>query len=201
LAKRCKGGHIIHDQAVTLAHGGSDTGHAASQERVDGAFGLKRHRQSGQRLAAQTRATRQVVLQRQVAGFDSQRKLQVGQGVIVGAANPRGTWQGGQAVKRVQHLGRRAFKQTPAPARKQRIATKKQWVLARGLRPKGDVTQGMAWHLVNLKLQAMPVKAVTLLQALGGYRHLFVDGAQYTGPGAGHQFGQATGVIGTVVRD
>ena len=144
---------------------------------------------------------RPVVLQRPVAWFDGQRKLQVGQGVLVGAAHPRGPWQGGQAVKRVQHLGRRAFKQTPAPPRKKRIATKKQWVLARGLPPKGDVTQGMAWHLVDLKLQAMPVKAVTLLQALGWHGHVFEGGAHDAGPSAGHQFGQAAGVIGMVVRD
>jgi hypothetical protein len=59
----------------------------------------------------------------------------------------------------------------------------------------------MAWHLVNLKLQAMPVKAVTLLQALGGHGQLFEGRAHDAGPGAGHQFGQAAGVIGMVVRD
>jgi hypothetical protein len=59
----------------------------------------------------------------------------------------------------------------------------------------------MAWHLVNLKLQAMPVKAVTLLQALGGHGHLLEGGAQHACPGLCHQFGQAAGVIGVVVRD
>ena len=107
----------------------------------------------------------------------------------------------GQAVKRVQHLVRRAFKQPATAARKQRIATKKQRVLARGLRPKSDVTQGMARHFVDLKLQAMPVKAVALLQALGGHGHLLEGGAQHACSGLCHQFGQAAGVISMVVRD
>jgi hypothetical protein len=59
----------------------------------------------------------------------------------------------------------------------------------------------MAWHLMDLKWQAVPVKAVALLQALGGHGHLLEGGAQHAGSGSGHQFGKAAGVIGMVVRD
>jgi hypothetical protein len=98
-------------------------------------------------------------------------------------------------------LGWRAFKQTPTPARKQGVPTKKQWLLAHGLSPKGNVTEGVAWHFMNLQCQAMPVKLVTLLKALSGYGHLLEGWAQHTRPGLGHQLGQAARVIGVVVRD
>jgi len=98
-------------------------------------------------------------------------------------------------------LGRRAFKQTSAAARKKGVAAKKQRVLTGRLRPKSDVTQGVTRNIVDFKTQAVPVESVALLQATGLHGHFFEGRSDHLRPRLGHQISKAARVVRMVVRD
>ena len=142
-----------------------------------------------------------VLQQRLVFGVDFPRELQIGEGVLVGAAHLGVGRQCGQPFQRCQHLLWRTLKQATTAAAEQRVAAKQNGG-GLGLSAKiCNVPGRVAWHIQHLKIQTHGMDLVTILQAVLHFSDLFPRRTVDHRTGGFAQFLDTARVIAVVVRD
>ena len=94
-----------------------------------------------------------------IARFHRGGKLQVAEGIFMGAVDQRIFGQGGEAAEGVVHLPRRPFEEPTATGGKQRVATKQQAVVV-----VGDMPQGVSRYGVDLEIQAEHAERVVVIE-------------------------------------
>lgn len=149
-----------------------------------------------QTLLAQLADQPDLALDRRVVRLHRVGETQVGEGVLVGTVEKGVVGQGRQPLQGGVHLGRGAFKQTAATGGEEGIAAKQHAVAVIG-----DVTKGVAGHVHDLQVQAMPTDLVAIFQPLPlMIRHGIMFGAIQAGVGElTEQFAHATHMIFVMV--
>ena len=142
-----------------------------------------------------------VLLQGRVARLHRSGKTQVRQGVLMGAADPGVARQGGQPVKRGQHLGRGAFEEPAAAAREQGVAAEQQGCAIDIAGPEGNMACRMSGDIEHGPSNAQCGHGVAIVQRDEGLGDGLARRAPDGGPRGFTQFGHACGVVRMVVRD
>ncbi|MNZ88084.1 hypothetical protein D3C78_1069660 [compost metagenome] len=103
-----------------------------------------------------------------IVRFDGCGKLQIAQGVFVGAVDQRVFRQLRETCQRAVHLLWRAFEQPPATGGKQGVAAEQQAVMVIG-----DMAQGVAGDREDIEVQPEHADALVVLERYVPRRDLF----------------------------
>lgn len=115
---------IITPRNPARVRNGNDLRLRATQERIGGSFNGKRGWHSRQSLGANHRDFISPTTQGTIPRLDGERETQIGLGILVRAINLCIAGKRGKPHQGFMHRLRRAFKNTSATAREQRIPAK-----------------------------------------------------------------------------